>query len=166
MNYDNKSTTTEVLNINRGYDPSRDRNVQQIVHCLAEDKEFLPRRANRTDAGADLMSTENLELYPGEQKLVDTGVAVKIPEGYAGFVFNRSSQGKKGITIPHSVGVIDADYRGNIKVILKNIGEDPYKIDRGDRIAQLVIMPVLLVEFTDIWNDTARGSGGFGSTGK
>lgn len=136
------------------------------IQCLAEDKGFLPRRANPTDAGADLMSTQELEIYPGEQKLVDTGVAVKIPQGYAGFVFNRSSQGKKGITIPHSVGVIDADYRGNIKVILKNLGEDPYKIERGDRIAQLVIVPVVLCDFTDIWNDTARGTGGFGSTGK
>ena len=168
MNYQTKTpvNTTEMWNINRKYDPSRDLDVRQVVQCLAEDKEFLPRRANPTDAGADLMSTQDYEIYPAEQKLVDTGVAVKIPDGYAGFVFNRSSQGKKGITIPHSVGVIDADYRGNIKVILKNVGEDPYKIARGDRIAQLVIVPVLLVEFTDIWNDTARGSGGFGSTGK
>ena len=136
------------------------------IQCLAEDKSFLPKRANPTDAGADLMSTENCEIYPGEQKLVDTGVAVKIPQGYAGFVFNRSSQGKKGITIPHSVGVIDADYRGNIKVILKNTGEDPYEIQRGDRIAQLVVVPVVLCDFVDIWNDTQRGTGGFGSTGK
>jgi dUTP pyrophosphatase len=138
---------------------------QVSIKCLAEDKYFLPVRANPTDAGADLMSTEVCEIYPGEQKLIDTGVAVKIPTGYAGFVFNRSSQGKKGITIPHSVGVIDADYRGEIKVLLKNISDDPYKIQRGDRIAQLVIMPVLLPEFTDIWNDTQRGTGGFGSTG-
>lgn len=140
--------------------------TKPAIKCKVEDKAFLPKRANPTDAGADLMSTEDCEIYPGEQKLVDTGVAVKIPEGYAGFVFNRSSQGKKGITIPHSVGVIDADYRGNIKVILKNIGEDPYKIERGDRIAQLVVVPVVLCEFEDIWNDTERGTGGFGSTGK
>ena len=167
MNYDNKTVTvTEFQNINRAYDPGRDRQVRQVIKCLAEDPAFLPKRANPTDAGADLMSTQDLEIYPGEQKLVDTGVAVKIPEGYAGFVFNRSSQGKRGITIPHSVGVIDADYRGNIKVILKNLGEDPYEIKRGDRIAQLVLVPVLLVEFEDIWNDTQRGTGGFGSTGK
>lgn len=140
--------------------------LRASIKCKVEDKAFLPRRANPTDAGADLMSTQDLEIYPGEQKLVDTGVAVKIPEGYAGFVFNRSSQGKKGITIPHSVGVIDADYRGNIKVILKNLGEDPYKIEQGDRIAQLVVMPVVLCDFEDIWNDTTRGTGGFGSTGK
>jgi dUTP pyrophosphatase len=157
--------STELFNINRTYDHNRDMSIKQEIQCLAEHKDFLPRRANPTDAGADLMSTEDLEIYPEEQKLVDTGVAVKIPQGYAGFVFNRSSQGKKGITIPHSVGVIDSDYRGNIKVILKNIGEDPYKIQRGDRIAQLVIVPVLLVDFVDTWNDTQRGTGGFGSTG-
>jgi len=153
------------LNINRNYDHSRMQEVKQELPCLVEDKEFLPKRANKTDAGADLMSIEDLEIYPNEQKLVSTGVATKIPEGYAGFIFNRSSQGKKGITIPHSVGVIDADYRWEIKVLLKNISEDIYKINRGDRIAQLVIIPVLLPEFTDIWNDTERGTGGFGSTG-
>ena len=153
------------LNINKNYDSNRGVEIKQLISCLVDHKEFLPRRANSTDAGADLMSTEDLEIYPGEQKLVGTGVALKIPEGYAGFVFNRSSQGKKGITMPHSVGVIDADYRGEIKVLLKNISDDPYKISYGDRIAQLVIMPVLLPAFTDIWNDTERGTGGFGSTG-
>ncbi len=143
----------------------RDSNLLPQLPCLAQSPEFLPQRANPTDAGADLRSAEAVEIYPGEQKLVDCGVAVKIPKGYAGFVFNRSSQGKRGITIPHSVGVIDSDYRGNIKVILRNLSEDPYKIEVGDRIAQLVIMPILLCNFVDTWNDTARGTGGFGSTG-
>jgi dUTP pyrophosphatase len=125
----------------------------------------LPKRAHSTDAGADLFSYEECEIYPGEQKLVDTGIAIKIPRGFGGFIYNRSSQGKKGITIPHGVGVIDSDYRGNLKVLLKNISEDPYKIEVGDRIAQLVIQPIQLVDFKDIWNDTTRGTGGFGSTG-
>lgn len=142
-----------------------DNNLLPQLPCLAQSPEFLPQRANPTDAGADLKSAETVEIYPGEQKLVDCGVAVKIPKSYAGFVFNRSSQGKRGITIPHSVGVIDSDYRGNIKVILRNLSEDPYKIEVGDRIAQLVIMPILLCNFVDTWNDTARGTGGFGSTG-
>ena len=124
-----------------------------------------PKFAHKTDAGADLMSNEDLEIYPNEQKLVDTGIAIKIPQGFAGFVYNRSSQGKKGITIPHSVGVIDSGYRDTIKVLLKNIGDDPYKITTGDRIAQLVIQKVELVGFKDIWNDSTRGTGGFGSTG-
>lgn len=135
------------------------------LECQLKPGAKLPERAHPTDAGADLFAYENLEIYPNEQKLVDTGIAIKIPQGYAGFVYNRSSQGKKGITIPHSVGVIDSGYRDTIKVLLKNIGDDPYKIAPGDRIAQLVIQKVELVQFKDIWNDSTRGTGGFGSTG-
>ncbi len=135
------------------------------LECQLKPGAQLPYRAHPTDAGADLMSNEDLEIYPNEQKLVDTGIAIKIPHGFAGFVYNRSSQGKKGITIPHSVGVIDSGYRDTIKVLLKNIGDDPYKITAGDRIAQLVIQKVELVGFKDIWNDSTRGTGGFGSTG-
>ena len=140
--------------------------TRPTVDCQRQPGAKLPERAHPTDAGADLFSLEAHEIYPGEQKLVDTGVAVKIPPGFAGFIFNRSSQGKKGITIPHSVGVIDADYRGNLKVLLKNISEDPYNIEPGDRIAQLVIQRVELPTFRDAWNDTQRGTGGFGSTGQ
>jgi dUTP pyrophosphatase len=157
---------TSYININREYDHNRGVPITQVLDCQVQPGAQLPKRAHRTDAGADLCALEAHEIYPGEQKLVDTGVAVKIPEGYGGFIFNRSSQGKKGITIPHSVGVIDSDYRGNLKVLLKNISEDPYLVQPGDRIAQLVIMPVLLVEFKDSWNDTQRGTGGFGSTGQ
>jgi len=141
------------------------------IKCLVSPGAKLPERAHTTDAGADLFAwfepelQQWYEIYPGDQKMIDTGIAIKIPQGYAGFVYNRSSQGKKGITIPHSVGIIDSDYRGNIKVILKNLSDDPYKINAGDRIAQLVIQKVELVQFTDIWNDTQRGTGGFGSTG-
>lgn len=136
------------------------------LECLVQPGAKLPQRAHSTDAGADLFSYEACEIYPGEQKLVDTGIAIKIPRGFGGFIYNRSSQGKKGISIPHSVGVIDSDYRGNLKVLLKNISEDPYKIEVGDRIAQLVIQPIQLVDFKDTWNDTQRGTGGFGSTGQ
>lgn len=141
------------------------------IQCQVQPGAQLPQRAHRTDAGADLFAwfpesaPSEIEIYPGEQKLVDTGIAVKIPENFVGLIYNRSSQGKKGITIPHSVGVIDSDYRGNLKVLLKNISDDPYKISAGDRIAQLVIQPVQLVDFVDSWNDTQRGTGGFGSTG-
>ena len=165
MKFWRNTQVSNFININREYDLNRGVAIKQTVECRVDSAEFLPQRANPTDAGADLRSTEECEIYSGEQKMIDTGVAVKIPQGYAGFVFNRSSQGKKGITIPHSVGVIDSDYRGNIKVLLKNISEDRYEIKRGDRIAQLVIMPVLLVDFVDAWNDTERGTGGFGSTG-
>jgi len=135
------------------------------LECMVQPGAQLPKRAHSSDAGADLFSYQDYEIYPEEQKLVDTGIAIKIPRGFARFIYNRSSQGKVGITIPHSVGVIDSDYRGNLKVLLKNISEDPYKIKVGDRIAQLVIMPIQLVDFKDIWNDTARGTGSFGSTG-
>lgn len=136
-----------------------------------DDVRAMPFRAHPTDAGADLFSNQEIQLYPGETKLIDTGIAVKIPVGYVGLVFNRSSQGKIHVSIPHAVGVIDADYRGNIKVLLQNNGEDPYFISRyTTRIAQLVITPVMLAEFqnwnaTEPWEDTNRGSGGFGSTG-
>jgi dUTP pyrophosphatase len=139
------------------------------IDCLLEPGAQLPKRAHPTDAGADLCAWmpagENIQIYPNEQKLVDTGVAVKIPRGFAGFVYNRSSQGKKGISIPHSVGIIDSDYRGTIKVLLKNNSDDPYRIQPGDRIAQLVVQQVELAVFRDVWNDTQRGTGGFGSTG-
>lgn len=147
-----------------GYNPST-MTYSNALECQLKPGAKLPERAHHSDAGADLFACEDLEIYPNEQKLVDTGIAIKIPQGFAGFVYNRSSQGKKGITIPHSVGVIDSGYRDTIKVLLKNIGDDPYKITTGDRIAQLVIQKVELVGFKDIWNDSTRGTGGFGSTG-
>ena len=147
-----------------GYNPST-MTYSNVLECQLKPGAKLPERAHYDDAGADLFAYENLEIYPNEQKLVDTGIAIKIPQGFGGFVYNRSSQGKKGITIPHSVGVIDSGYRDTIKVLLKNIGDDPYKITTGDRIAQLVIQKVELVGFKDIWNDSSRGTGGFGSTG-
>lgn len=136
-----------------------------------DDLRAEPKRAHATDAGADLFSSNEVALYPGETKLIDTGVAVKIPAGYVGLVYNRSSQGKIHVSIPHSVGVIDSDYRGNIKVLLQNNGEDPYFIYRySTRIAQLVVAPIVLAEFkgwdatSSAWDDTERGVGGFGST--
>lgn len=144
---------------------------QFAIDCWVNDGAKLPYRAHANDAGADLFAwfpealQQECVLYPGEQKLIDTGIAVKIPQGFAGFVYNRSSQGKQGIAIPHSVGIIDSDYRGTIKVILKNLSDNPYKICAGDRIAQIVVQRVELPVFRDIWNDTKRGTGGFGSTG-
>ena len=147
--------------------------MQPVVTVKLDDTRAMPVRAHPSDAGADSFSNAEIAIYPGETKMIDTGVAVKIPLGYVGLVYNRSSQGKINVTIPHSVGVIDADYRGNIKVLLKNNGEDPYFIYRfTTRIAQLVITPVMLATFkgwdatTEAWDDTKRGTGGFGSTDK
>ena len=134
------------------------------------DNEFcMPERIHDSDAGADLRSINDHVIQPGSMEVVDTGVAVKVPVGYVGLVFSRSSQGKAGVTLANSTGVIDSDYRGNIKVMLKNNSNEPYEIKAlNTRIAQLVIVPVMLatfVNFESTWDDTARGTGGFGSTG-
>lgn len=144
--------------------------IRAYVDMKCEDSRLYPQRAHDTDAGADLRSNQDYEIYPGEMTLVDTGVALKIPGGYVGLVVPRSSMGKVDVSIANTVGVIDADYRGNILVRLVNRGEDPFIIKAYDtRIAQLIIMPILLAQFSPwkgaAWDDTARGTGGFGSTG-
>jgi dUTP pyrophosphatase len=131
---------------------------------------LTPVRAHPSDAGADLKCTSDYVLMPGQHSsMLDTGVAVKIPVGYVGLVFSRSSQGVTGVRLANSVGVIDSDYRGNIKVILANDGTVPYKIEAGStKIAQLVIVPIVLANFIvqndSDWNNTVRGVNGFGST--
>jgi len=146
--------------------------MQPKILVNLDDLMASPYRAHPTDAGADLFSISDVAIYPGDQKMIDTGVALKIPVGFVGFIFNRSSQGKIGIQIANGTGIIDSDYRGNIKVLLKNNGEDPYFITTySTRIAQLVISPIVLAKFVaweetdEPWDDTARGTGGFGSTG-
>lgn len=136
------------------------------------DPRLMPLRANPTDAGADLISAETCMIYPNEMRMVDTGVAIQIPSGYVGLVYSRSGQGKLRIHLANSVGVIDSDYRGNIKVILVNEGDNPYEINAyTTRIAQLVITPIVLATFRQFagtdedWNNTKRGMSGFGSTG-
>lgn len=140
------------------------------INIKVESSDLMPIRAHANDAGADLKSNQSLIINPHEQAMVDTGVAIAIPSGYVGLVFNRSSQGKLGISIPNSVGVIDSDYRGNIKVLLRNDTEFySYSIEAGvTRVAQLVIVPIVLAEFNDVENldETTRGTGGFGSTGQ
>ena len=130
-----------------------------------------PERAHPTDAGADLRCNEDWLLGPGESHLFDTGVAVAIPKDFVGLVFNRSSQGKVNVQIANGTGVIDSDYRGNIKVLLRNTDHyNHYKVEAyKTKIAQLVIVPIILPEFVpytgDNWFNTERGAGGFGSTG-
>jgi dUTP pyrophosphatase len=135
------------------------------IACQVTDPRSLPRRAHATDAGADLFSTTDLVIRPGEDAMIDTGLALKIPRGYAGFVMNRSSQRVNMIT-SLGAGLIDSDYRGTVKVFLYNGGKLEYKIVAYEtKIAQLVVQSVVLCDFYDAWNDTARGTGGFGSTG-
>ena len=128
----------------------------------------FPAYANPGDAGLDLPAAEAVTLGPGERRLVPTGLAVAIPEGHAGFVLPRSGLAmQKGVTVLNAPGLIDSGYRGELKVLLINHGALAVGIERGERIAQLVIQPVAqarLVE-TDRLPDSTRGAGGFGSTG-
>jgi dUTP pyrophosphatase len=120
------------------------------------------------DAGVDLRATEHVVLGPGERRLIPTGIAVAIPDGYAGFVQPRSGMAiNKGLGLLNSPGLIDSGYRGEIKVIAINMDSARLEIGRGDRIAQLVIMPVPPVTYEEVDRlpESDRGEGGFGSTG-
>lgn len=129
----------------------------------------LPVRAHHDDAGIDLRSTVDLELAPGRRQLVGTGIAIALPPGTVGLIHPRSGlAARAGLSIVNSPGTIDAGYRGEIKVCLINLDpEAPISIARGDRIAQLLVQRVELpaiVEVTEL-DDTARGTGGYGSSG-
>ena len=128
-----------------------------------------PAYAHPGDAGADLTSTEAVTLAPGERALVSTGLRIALPEGYAAFVVPRSGlAAKHGITIVNSPGTVDAGYRGEIKVSLLNTdSKEAYDVAVGDRIAQLIIMPVIQARFeaVDELPESVRGANGFGSTG-
>ena len=131
----------------------------------------LPEYATALSAGLDLKAniTEPVTLKPLERVLVPTGLFIALPEGTEAQVRPRSGlAAKHGITVLNSPGTIDADYRGEIKVILVNLSSEPFVINPGERIAQMVVIPFLPVEFceSEELSDTARGEGGFGSTGK
>ncbi len=129
----------------------------------------VPVYAHPGDAGADLVSTEQVRLEPGRRALVGTGVRIALPEGYAAFVVPRSGlAAKHGITVVNSPGTVDAGYRGEIKVTLLNTDADEaFEIAPGDRIAQLIVMPVPRANFIPVETlpESVRGEGGFGSTG-
>jgi dUTP pyrophosphatase len=129
----------------------------------------LPRYASEDAVGLDVTSAEELVLQPGERHAVATGFAIEIPRGYEVQVRPRSGLAmKNGITCLNTPGTIDSDYRGEIKVILINLGQEPFEVRRGERIAQLVPAPVLRADFVEAsqLGETARGTGGFGSTGR
>ncbi len=129
----------------------------------------IPSYGSTCAAGADLYSSEGeLTFAPGETKLVHTGIAMEIPDGYVGLIYARSGIAtKRGLAPANKVGVIDSDYRGEIMVSLHNHSDNQAKIEAGERVAQIVITPYLTVNFveTDTLDDTERGEGGFGSTG-
>ena len=135
-----------------------------------DERAVTPTYGSEYSAGADLYALIDgaLEILPHETVFIHTGISVEIPEGYCGLVFARSSMGaKRGLAPANKVGVIDADYRGEIMVTLHNHSEKPATVEQGERIAQLAIVPFLKAEFeeSDELSDTVRGTGGFGSTG-
>ncbi|MBT5648376.1 MAG: dUTP diphosphatase [Rhodospirillaceae bacterium] len=130
----------------------------------------LPAYETAQSAGMDLAAAIDapMTLAPGKRAMVPTGLAIALPAGFEAQVRPRSGlAAKNGVTVLNTPGTIDADYRGEVKVILVNLGEDSFEIERGMRIAQMVIAPVTQASFTEVdsLSETERGSGGFGSTG-
>ncbi len=136
------------------------------------DKAVIPVRGTEGSAGADLYACidESITINPGELKLIPTGIAIELPDNsLAAFLYARSGLGvKHGICLSNGVGVVDSDYRGEIKAGLCNVSDRPYTIEPFERIAQMVIAPVVKAEFKEVkeLDETNRGEGGFGSTGK
>ncbi len=143
-------------------------NREISIPIVFDDGAQLPQYQTEGSAGMDLVSTEPVELAPGERKLVGTGIRVAIPVGFEGQVRPRSGLAvRHGISMVNTPGTIDSDYRGEIKVLLINLGDLVVKLGQGERIAQLVICPVMRAEWlvVEYLDDTERGGGGFGSTG-
>lgn len=128
----------------------------------------IPKLATAGSAGADLCAVNDILLYPGETKLVKTGINISIPLGYAGFVCSRSGLAlKQNVFVLNAPGIVDSDYTGDVGVILHNASEDRFTIKKGDRVAQLLIVKCENFVFNEVkeLNKTERGDGGFGSTG-
>lgn len=145
--------------------------MEKINVKLLHPKAHMPTYGSEEAAGADLYACldEAVTIQPGEVFWVTTGIALEVPKGCAGLVFARSSMGaKRGLAPANKVGVIDSDYRGEVRVVLLNHSNQPQTIEPGERVAQLVIVPVFTPGFSlvDELDDTVRGIGGFGSTGK
>ena len=143
-------------------------NVRVPIKILSRDAQ-IPHKAYNGDAGVDLRSVEHIVLKPQEHAMVATGLAIALPEGYAGFVLPRSGlAAKHGISIVNAPGLIDSNYRGELKVILLNTDPDnSFTIEIGDRIAQLIVMPVPTINFEQVeeLTESQRGESGFGSSG-
>lgn len=134
-------------------------------------KAILPTYGSAEAAGADLYACleEPVTIGPGETAWIPTGIAMEVPKGCAGLLYARSSMGvKRGLAPANKVGVIDSDYRGEIRVVLLNHGKEPQTVSHGERVAQMIITPVVTPAYVEVpeLSDTDRGTGGFGSTGK
>jgi dUTP pyrophosphatase len=139
--------------------------IRRLAHGHGLD---LPAYATDGAAGMDVLAAEDVTLAPGGRHAVATGFALAIPPGYEVQVRPRSGLAlKHGVTLPNTPGTIDSDYRGELKIIMINLGAEPFAIRRGDRIAQLVLAPVVQASFLEVaeLDETVRGEGGFGSTG-
>ena len=140
----------------------------QIKLKKLDERAVVPTRGSSMAAGMDLYALDAVTVEAGQTVLVHTGIALAIPEGYAGFIYARSGLATKRSLAPaNKVGVVDADYRGEIMVALHNHGTVPQTVDAGERVAQMVVAPFLPVEFAlaETLDETARAEGGFGSTG-
>lgn len=137
------------------------------MKMIVEDKEFIPTKGTEKSAGYDLYSPDNMFVSQGQKAVINTKVSVEIPEGYFGLLCPRSSIGKKGFSLINTIGIIDNDYRGQIILHLVNNGPSGQTINRGDRVAQLLIVPYISpeIEVVEELSETVRGTGGFGSTG-
>lgn len=141
----------------------------QIKVKKLDERAILPTRGSAMAAGMDLYALDGVTVGAGETVLVHTGIALSIPEGYAGFIYARSGIAtKRGLAPANKVGVIDADYRGEIMVALHNHGTSAQTVDAGERVAQMVVAPFLVPELAlaETLDETERADGGFGSTGK
>lgn len=151
--------------------PTEPRTLSPAVELpiIVDETGALPTYATEEAAGMDLRAAESVTLSPGERQLVRTGLRMAIPAGFEGQVRPRSGLAlKHGIGLVNAPGTIDSDYRGEVGIIMINFGQEEFRIERGERIAQLVICPITRVQIRAVESltDTSRGEGGFGSTGK
>ena len=140
--------------------------ISELAVKRLHEKAILPTRTHADDAGMDLYCLENFEIKPGNGLVARTGIAMALPAGFVGMVVDRSSMAKRGLKT--AGGIIDAGYRGEIHIILRNLSNESQYIDAGSRIAQLMVVPIVTPVIKEVseLDETARGSKGFGSSGK
>lgn len=142
--------------------------MEQMKVKLVNEYAQLPTRGSKDAAGLDLYCPFHIKVPADSQKKIPLGIAVEIPQGYMGLLVTRSSMSKTPLRCANSVGIIDADYRGELSIVYENISCSDYTMFRGDRIAQLIIVPIAIVDVEEAQtlSETERGDGGYGSTGK
>lgn len=140
---------------------------RKLKVMMDEDAGYVPEYAHEGDAGLDLRAVDDYIIPAGQSKMVRTGLHVEIPDGCVGLEFPRSGLGSKGITLRNAVGVIDSGYRGEVMAALWNTTDSSFKVERGDRVVQLVVVPYVpcIVQACEELSDSERGNDGYGSTG-